>query len=59
MDYCHFPPSNSELPNKVINRDLKPALYMAPELLLHSNVSYDEKVDIWSLGAILYNMAAL
>lgn len=32
---------------------------MAPELLLHSNVSYDEKVDIWSLGAILYNMAAL
>lgn len=25
MDYCHFPPATSELPNKVINRDLKPA----------------------------------
>ncbi|ESU38096.1 Kinase, NEK [Giardia duodenalis] len=32
-------------------------LYMAPELL--ENKSYTEKVDIWSLGCIIYELCAL
>jgi len=31
--------------------------YMSPELFL--NVPYDEKIDIWSAGCIIYEMAAL
>ena len=29
-------------------------LYMAPELVLHQN--YNEKVDVWSLGIITYQL---
>ena len=31
-------------------------IYMAPELL-HSRPEYDEKVDVWAMGCILYEMS--
>jgi serine/threonine protein kinase len=31
--------------------------YRAPELLLDSQQSYNKKVDIWSLGCILYELS--
>ena len=30
--------------------------YMAPEMLVCKGTSYDEKVDMWSTGALLYYM---
>ncbi|MGL4948211.1 MAG: protein kinase domain-containing protein, partial [Mycoplasma sp.] len=30
--------------------------YLAPEILLHKNI--DKKVDVWSLGILLYNLIA-
>lgn len=30
--------------------------YMAPDLLLTSNPKYSEKVDVWALGAIYYEL---
>ena len=31
--------------------------YMSPELI--KEIEYDEKIDIWSMGCIIYEMAAL
>ncbi|CAL6024114.1 Kinase [Hexamita inflata] len=43
--------------NQIAKTNVGTPLYMAPELLL--NTPYNEKVDIWSLGCILYEMATL
>lgn len=43
--------------NQIARTNVGTPLYMAPELL--ENRSYNEKVDIWSLGCILYEMCAL
>ncbi len=32
-------------------------IYFAPEMVLHK--AYDEKVDVWALGCVCYNLAAL
>lgn len=32
-------------------------LYLAPEIIKHE--TYDHRVDVWSLGCVLYHMAAL
>jgi serine/threonine protein kinase len=32
--------------------------YMAPELLLGTSAKYGEKVDVWSLGMVLFEMLA-
>jgi serine/threonine protein kinase len=31
---------------------------MAPELLLGTSANYGEKVDVWSLGMVLFEMLA-
>ena len=43
--------------NQIARTNVGTPLYMAPELL--ENRSYTEKVDIWSMGCILYEMCAL
>ncbi len=41
-------------PNILYNTICGSPLYMAPEIILHS--SYDDKIDLWSVGMILYQM---
>lgn len=43
------------LPNKKLCKYCGSLLYNAPELL-EENLQYDEKVDIWAIGVIAYNM---
>ena len=40
-------------PNKQIKITLGSPAYMAPEVI-EKNKTYDSKVDIWSLGVIVY-----
>ena len=40
--------------NRKLYENLGSPLYMAPEILM--NLPYDTKVDIYSLGCVLYNL---
>lgn len=48
--FCKVLQSNKQLTNTVLGSPL----YMAPEILM--NNFYNNKVDVWSLGIIFYEM---
>ena len=41
-------------PYQKLKENLGSPLYMAPEILM--NLPYDDKIDIYSLGCLLYNL---
>lgn len=47
--------SNKGANNKKLRETIGTAYYIAPEVLMQE---YDNKCDIWSIGAILYTMLA-
>ena len=42
-----------------LSLDVGTAQFMAPEMMDHLTETYDERVDIWSLGMILYQLLTL
>lgn len=49
--------TNLSITKYVQSKKIGTPLYLAPEIIKHE--TYDHRVDIWSLGVVLYHMAAL
>jgi serine/threonine protein kinase len=44
------------LNNRNLNYRIGTSLYMAPEILRDDKIGYDNKIDVWSLGLVLYEI---